>query len=130
MRVLYLNKIEMISRKEMKISLRGAAVASGVGLTDRTMAEVPELKREFTLPGGIVLTSQDLSRLGIESIPILADAVGDSETAAVAFYSNIPLLMKTIKKMLEQRASASPITVVNEELPEDDPFHTEPSTLP
>jgi len=86
----------------MNINLTGITISSVVGALDIATAEVPELKKDLiTLPNGVVINSQDLSRLSIATIGALGDVVseGGSEAGAISFYSEIPLVMKSIRKI-------------------------------
>lgn len=80
----------------MKLSLVGVGVSSAVGLID-VATEHESINKDLVGP----LKVNDASRIGIEVASIAIDVLkkGGSDLAAVAFYSNTPLIMKSVKNM-------------------------------
>jgi hypothetical protein len=74
----------------------GVGVSSVVGAIDIATSDV-SINRPVVGP----LDLNDTSRLAVEVGAVAADLLkrGGSELGAIAFYSNTPLVMKTVRKL-------------------------------
>lgn len=106
----------------MKISLTGALLSSGVGGLDIALEEY----NRDVMGGGSFRNLRDISRTVVEAGSIIGNMAsrkkGMQEATAVAFYSNHPLFLKTVRDAVRNfnfgGGSESPVgetVVVNDE---------------